>query len=65
MFYITAQTCRRFTLAEILIMAAMNNVETIRLASLGCVRPKPAVTQRGYLSASHFLQTRVRKALQV
>ena len=29
MFYITAETCRRFTLAEILIMAAMN-VETFR-----------------------------------
>jgi hypothetical protein len=28
MFYITAETCRRFTLAEILIMAAIN-VETI------------------------------------
>jgi hypothetical protein len=32
MFYITAETCRRFTLAEILIMAAMN-VETFRLDS--------------------------------
>jgi hypothetical protein len=30
MFYITAETCRRFALAEILIMAAMN-VETFRL----------------------------------
>jgi hypothetical protein len=32
MFSITGKTCRAFTLAEILIMAAMN-VETIRLAS--------------------------------
>lgn len=32
MFYITAETCRRFALAEILIMAAMN-VETFRLGS--------------------------------
>jgi hypothetical protein len=32
MFNITAKTCCTFTLAEILIMAAMN-VETIRLAS--------------------------------
>jgi hypothetical protein len=32
MFSITAKTSRAFTLAEILIMAAMN-VETIRLAS--------------------------------
>jgi hypothetical protein len=29
MFYITAETCRRFTLAEVLIMAAMN-VATVR-----------------------------------
>jgi hypothetical protein len=65
MFYITAETCRRFALAEILIMAAMNDVETIRLASGGRPRPKPTATQRGYLSASHFLQTKVRKALQV
>jgi hypothetical protein len=32
MFYITAETCRRFALAEILIMAAMN-VEPFRLDS--------------------------------
>ena len=34
MFSITGKTCCTFTLAEILIMAAMN-VETIRLASAG------------------------------
>jgi hypothetical protein len=33
MFYITAEGCRRFSLAEVLIMAAMNKVETIRLHS--------------------------------
>ena len=30
MFYITAETCRRFTLAEVLIMAAMNVKTTAR-----------------------------------
>jgi hypothetical protein len=33
MFYITAESCRRFSLGEILIMAAMNNVESVRLGS--------------------------------
>ena len=37
MFRITAESCRRFSLAEILILAAMN-VETTRLASEGRVR---------------------------
>ena len=54
MFRITAETCRSFTLAEILIMAAMN-VETIRMGSEGAVRPKTAATHSGYLSASHSL----------
>jgi hypothetical protein len=63
MFCVTAESCRRFSLA-ILIMAAIN-VETIRLASGGRVRSVTAATQRGYLSASHFLRTKVRKALQV
>jgi hypothetical protein len=30
MFRITAETCRAFTLAEILIMAAINNMESTR-----------------------------------
>ena len=34
MFYINAETCRVFTLAEILILAAMN-VESARLESKG------------------------------
>lgn len=38
MFYITAETCRTFTLVEILIMAAMN-METTRQAS-SRVQPK-------------------------
>ena len=63
MFCITAESCRRFSLAEVLFMAA-TNVET-GLASGGRVRFVTAAKQRGYLSASHFLRTKVRKALQV
>jgi hypothetical protein len=37
MFSITGKTCRAFTLAEILIMAAMN-VETVRRASANSVQ---------------------------
>jgi len=44
MFRITAETCHRFTLAEILILAAMN-VEAIRVASAGSVRSKTAAAQ--------------------
>jgi hypothetical protein len=44
MFSITGKTCRAFTLAEILIMAAMN-VETIRLASATRVQPHGAPAQ--------------------
>jgi hypothetical protein len=62
MFSISAESCRRFSLAEILIMAAMN-LETTRVASGGRVRLVTAATQRGCLSASHFLRTRVRNAL--
>jgi len=64
MFRITAETCRAFTLQEILILAAMN-VETNRLASGGWIRRKTAGTKRGCLSARYFVRTRVRKALQV
>jgi hypothetical protein len=63
MFCITAESCRSFSLAEILIMAAMN-VETRRLASGGRVRSVTAATQREYLSASHTRRTKLRKALQ-
>jgi len=37
MFYINSETCRRFTLAEILIMAAMN-VKTSRPAPRTFIR---------------------------
>ena len=63
MFCVTAESCRRFSLA-ILIMAAIN-VETIRLASGGRVRSVTAAAQRRYISASDFLCTKVRKALQL
>ena len=45
MFCITAESCRSFSLAEILIMAAIN-VETTRLASGGRARSVTAATQR-------------------
>ena len=64
MFRITAETCRSFTLAEILIMAAMN-VATIRMGSDGTARPKTTAKQRGHLSANQSLRANVRKALQV
>jgi hypothetical protein len=41
MFLITTETCRAFTFAEILIMAAMN-MEAIRLDVEGGVLPKTA-----------------------
>jgi hypothetical protein len=45
MFSITTQTCRSFTLAEVLIMAAMN-VETIRPTSATRALAKTAATQQ-------------------
>ncbi len=62
MFCITADSCRRFSFAEILILAAMN-VETARLASGGRIRSVTAAKQKRYLSASHFIRTKVCKAL--
>jgi hypothetical protein len=46
MFYITAETYRRFTLAEVLIMAAMN-MKTSRPVSGSCIRRNTAVGRRG------------------
>jgi hypothetical protein len=46
MFRITDKTCRAFSLAEILIMAAIN-VESSRAASRTCIRTNTAVRQRG------------------
>ncbi len=63
MFRITFETCHAFTLAEVLILAAMN-VESTRLAAESQVHPKTGA-QRGYLSATQILRTKVRKAVQV
>jgi len=49
MFGITPETCRAFTLAEVLIMAAMN-VETICLTSRGRMRSNTVLAQS---SAKH------------
>jgi hypothetical protein len=56
MFRISAKTCREFKLAEVLIMAAMNDAETARLASGGRVETVTAATLRGYRPATHFLR---------
>jgi hypothetical protein len=63
MFRITSETCRAFAFAEVLILVAMN-VESTRLAAEGQVRPNTAA-QRGYLSATQVLRTRLRKSVQV
>ncbi len=55
MFRITSETCRAFTFAEVLVLAAIN-VESNRLAAEGQVRPKTAA-QRGYFSATQVLRT--------
>jgi len=47
MFRIAAKTCQAFTLAEILIMAAMNVESSRRPASRTGVRTNTAITQRG------------------
>ena len=64
MFSITTESYGRSAPAEILIQA-VTNVETTRLVSGGRVGSVTAATQRGCLSASHFLRTNVRKALQM
>ena len=46
MFSITTESCRRFSLSEILIMAAMNKAQSLSMASVR-VRAKAAVAQRG------------------
>jgi hypothetical protein len=62
MFCITAESCRRFSFAEILILAAMN-VESTRLAAEGQVLK--SAPQSGKVSATQLLRTKVGKALQV
>jgi hypothetical protein len=63
MFQITTETCRAFTFAEVLILAAMN-MESTRLAADGQGRPE-TTAQRGYLSATQVLRTAGCKAMQV
>jgi len=58
MFQITAETCRAFTFAEVLIMAAMN-VESVRLNSERRVRANSAAQSK---YARHVVRTGVPKA---
>jgi hypothetical protein len=58
MFQITAATCRAFTFAEVLIMAAMN-VESVRLNSEHSVRANRAAQSK---YARHVVRTGVPKA---
>ena len=62
MFQITAETCRAFTFAEVLIMAAMN-IESVRLSSEGRVLPNGAASQSKY--ARHVVRTDVPKVPQL
>jgi hypothetical protein len=62
MFQITAETCRAFTFAEVLILAAMN-VESVRLNSQGRVGANGAAVQSKY--ARHVVRTDVPKAPQL
>jgi hypothetical protein len=62
MFQITAETCRTFTFAEVLIMAAMN-VESVRLSSEDRVRANGAAAQSKY--ARHVVRTGIPKAPQL
>jgi hypothetical protein len=55
MFRITSETCHAFTLAEVLILAAMN-MESARLVAEGQARP---------ISDTQVLRTEIRRALQV
>ena len=59
MFQITTETCRAFTFAEVLIMAAMN-VESIRLGSEVRVHASGAAAQSKL--ARHVVRTGVHKA---
>ena len=62
MFQITAETCRAFTFAEVLIMAAMN-VESVRVSSENRVRADSLAAQGKY--ARHVVRTGVPKAPQL
>lgn len=54
MFRITAETCRAFSFAEVLILAAMN-AESIRLRSDDTARTETVAMHRGYPLVSHSL----------
>ena len=62
MFRITSETCHAFTLAEVLILAAMN-VESVRLNSEGRVGANGARAQNKY--ARHVVRTDVPKVPQL
>ena len=62
MFQITAETCRAFTFAEVLIMAAMN-VESIRLSSECGVRADSPAAQGKH--ARHVVRTGVPQTPQL
>ncbi len=62
MFQITAETCRAFTFAEVLIMAAIN-VESIRLRSESSCRPNNAAGQTK--NVRHVVPTRVHQSPQL
>jgi hypothetical protein len=62
MFRVTSETCHAFTLAEVLILAAMN-VESVRLNSEGRVGANGAAAQSKY--ARHVFSTHVPKVPQL
>jgi hypothetical protein len=62
MFQITAETCRAFTFAEVLIIAAMN-VESARVSSEDRVRANGAAAQSKY--ARQVVRTDVPKVPQL
>jgi hypothetical protein len=62
MFQITAETCRVFTFAEVLIMAAMN-VESVQLSFECGVRADSPAAQSKY--ARHVIRTGVPKTPQL
>ena len=61
MFRITSETCHAFTLAEVLILAAMN-VESVRLNSEGRVGANGAAPSK---YARHVVRTDVPKVPQL
>jgi hypothetical protein len=62
MFQITAETCRAFTFAEVLVMAAIN-LESIRLSPEGRIHANGAAAQSKY--ARHVVRTGVPTAPQL